>query len=156
MGVALNSPPPPKRKTLSSFTMDWPLTKWLIMCLMILSFHVNILIFLWLLMCCNDLKTFFLKNVCFFKKAFIHQFALKKCYMVFLLWRRRNESDTSIYIRTPVWSLALLGGTESGVDVSCSVGQRHGSDPVLWCRPAAAALESWSFLPSFLQRREQL
>ena len=34
-------------------------------------------------------------------------------------------------------------GYRSGVAVSCGVGRRHGSDPMLlwlWCRPAAIAL----------------
>ena len=41
-----------------------------------------------------------------------------------------------------VQSLALLGGSGSGVAMSCGIGSRCGLDLVLlwlWCRPAAAA-----------------
>ena len=46
-------------------------------------------------------------------------------------------------MRMQVQSLTLLSAWGSGVAVSCGVGQRHGSDPVLlwlWCRPMATAL----------------
>ena len=45
-------------------------------------------------------------------------------------------------MRTQVRSLALLSGLRSSVALSCGVGQRCSSDPVmlwLWCRPTAAA-----------------
>ena len=47
-----------------------------------------------------------------------------------------------IFMRFQVKSLALLSALGSGVTLSCGVGCRCGSDPVLlwlWCRPAAAA-----------------
>ena len=45
-------------------------------------------------------------------------------------------------MRLRVWSLASLSGLGSGIAVSCGVGHRRCSDPVLlwlWCRPAAVA-----------------
>ena len=46
-------------------------------------------------------------------------------------------------MRMKVRSLASLVGSGSSVAMSCGVGCRHGSDPVLlwlWCRPVATAL----------------
>ena len=46
-------------------------------------------------------------------------------------------------MRLWVWSLPLLSGLRSGVAVSCGVGCRRGSDPVLlwlWRRLVATAL----------------
>ena len=65
-------------------------------------------------------------------------------------------------MRTQVRSLALL--SESGVALSCGVGRRRGSDPVLmWLcrRPAAAALirpPVWELpyaAPAALKRKEE-
>ena len=45
-------------------------------------------------------------------------------------------------MRTQVWSLASSMGQGSSVAVSCGVGRRRGSGPVLlwlWCRPVATA-----------------
>ena len=45
-------------------------------------------------------------------------------------------------MRTQVLSLALLSGLRSGVAMSCGIGCRGSSDPVLlwlWCRLAATA-----------------
>ena len=46
-------------------------------------------------------------------------------------------------MRTQVPSLALLSGSRIGIAVSCGIGHRHDSDPVLlwpWCKLVATAL----------------
>ena len=55
---------------------------------------------------------------------------------------RQVKNQTSIH-EDAVRSLTLLSGLRSRVAVSCGVGHRCSSDPVLlwlWCRPVATAL----------------